>query len=128
VSYITDEELQGYAYDPSIMRRYFNHISSRPAEGLHEHLPLRHVLWMDLHSLVAGEVDCTEEALLLEWLHQHVKGPWFWCYRDRHVTDPVHMAPMDVRRELWISIEDDYTAMLSKLTWMGLRSKEHAEY
>lgn len=127
MSYITDAELDGYSYEPGIMRRYFNHVSSRPAEGLHEHLPLRHVLWMDLHSLLEDAVDTTEEARLLEWLNRTVQGYWFWCYRDRHVKNSVDNC-VDVRRELWISIEDDYSAMLSKLTWIGLRSKEHAEH
>jgi hypothetical protein len=90
----------------------------------YQHLPDKHVLWMDVCSLIVlGDTEKSERVL--EWIHANVRGPWHWTVRHRHVGNS--LALLDVRLELWVSIDDSDSAMLSKLTWMEFRSKEHAD-
>lgn len=101
-----------------------------------QHLPDRHVLWMDICSLImVGDVHKSERVL--DWIHANVSGSWHWTVRHRHVSTTFDQLLQvgsypnnlhDVRLELWVSIDDSDSAMLSKLTWMEFRSKEHAEH
>lgn len=120
--YIRDSELSEW-HTPDVLSHYRPNATNVNTPG--------HIMCVDVGSRVlADTADVAEECRMLEWMCANVQGRWHWLYCDRNVhEDPsVGNALLDVRREVWVFIEDHRSAMLSKLTWIGLRSKGHAEY
>lgn len=83
-------------------------------------LPYRNIYFIDIGELdIMADINHVEQSMIdiIDWMDENIKGEWRMASRVRAI---------DLYHELWFSFDNEHDAMLSRMTWSGLKHAKHA--